>query len=273
MAVKKLREEAGREGKLEFVQPFSALEVLRELGLTDNEAKTFQAMCALGPASASEIAEKAGVHRALAYNTLARLVEKGFVSQIVQDKKKLFHAVTPEHLWSLYEEREKRLSAGLEELTKRLEDVYRVSEKPTAEIFTGLDGVKAILSEELVSVKPGGEILYYRTQPDIALALPVFVSWYHKQRAKKGIRAKAIFDSSPAALKRAREFQKLSLTEVRVLVEELPSPISYHVCGDALAILSFAGKNSLGIFIKSKEISSFFRHNFNFAWSKLKPYQ
>jgi hypothetical protein len=173
----------------------------------------------------------------------------------------------------LYEEREKRLSAGVEDLAKNLERVYRVSERPTAEIFTGLDGMKAILSEELAAIKPGGEILYYRIQPDIAWALPVFVSWYHKQRGKKGIRARAIFDSSPSSLKRVREFLKLPAAEIRVLVEELPSPISYHVCGDALAILSFSGKDSIGILIKSKEISSFFRQNFDFAWRKLKPFQ
>jgi len=257
--------------KRELIQPLSALEVLRELGLTDNEAKTFQAMCALGPANASEIAEKAGVHRALAYSTLARLTEKGFASQTTQDRKKLFHAVTPTHLWSLFEEREARLKAGVEELAKNLESVYRTSERPTAEIFTGLDGIKAILSEELAAIKPNGEILYYRIQPDIAWALPVFVSWYHKQRLKKGIRARAIFDSSPNSLKRVREFLKLPLVEVRVLPEELPSPISHHICGDAVAILSFAGKDSIGILIKSKEISSFFRQNFEFAWRKLKP--
>jgi hypothetical protein len=74
-------------------------------------------------------------------------------------------------------------------------------------------------------------------------------------------------------LKRVREFLKLPAAEIRVLVEELPSPISYHVCGDALAILSFSGKDSIGILIKSKEISSFFRQNFDFAWRKLKPFQ
>lgn len=268
MADKKVVEGEGK--KYESIRPFSALEVLRELGLTENEAKTFQVMCALGPASASEIAEKVGMHRALAYNTLARLLEKGFASQTVQDKKKVFRAVTPAHLWSLYEEREKRLSAGVESLAKNLEQVYRVSEKPSVAVFTGLDGLKAVLSEELTSQKKGGEILYYLALPALASAMPVFVAWYHKTRGSKGIQARAIFDSSPVSFERAKEFARLPLAEVRILREEFSSPITYHVFGDQIAILSIAGKESIGILVKSKEISSFFKKSFDFTWRKLK---
>ncbi|MCX6767112.1 MAG: hypothetical protein NTY90_00050 [Candidatus Micrarchaeota archaeon] len=245
--------------------------LLKELGLTGNEAKTYIALCGLGPAVVSDIAEKAGIHRALAYATLARLAEKGLVSQVTKDKKKWFSAAPPERLESIMEEREKRLKTGLASLTEALAGVYRVSARPAAEIFTGIEGLKSILMDELNSVEKGGAIYYYRAQPELARLAKVFVSWYHKKRVEKGVKAVAIFDSAPQSLDRAREFAALPFSEVRVMPEAFPTPITYHIFADKVAIMSVSKEEALGVLIKSEAVASFFRKSFDFAWKKLKP--
>jgi sugar-specific transcriptional regulator TrmB len=249
----------------------AAVEVLKYLGLTGNEAKVYFALCELGPSVASDIAEKAGVHRALSYGTLARLAEKGLVSQVTKEGRKFFEAAAPARLQALMEEREHRVREGVASLTEELSKIYRVSAKPTVEVFTGVEGIKAILTEELASTKKGDSIYYYRASPEIAWKAKVFVSWYHKKRADKGVMAKAVFDSAPDSLKRAREFAALGLSEVRLITETLPTPITYHIFADRVAILSTSREEWLGILIKSEAIAGFFRNSFEFAWKQLKP--
>lgn len=248
-----------------------SLDTLKRLGLTGNEAKVYLALCELGPSSAAVAAEKAEVHRALAYGTLARLAGKGLVSRISRQGKQVFEAASPEHLQSLVEERERKLKEDVASLTGMLAKVYRVSPKPSVEVFTGVEGLKALLSEELASTKRGDIIYYYRAQAEIARAAKVFVAWYHKRRAEQGVRAMAVFDSSPLQMERAKEFAKLQLAEVRILSEALPTPVTYHVFGDKVGIISLTKDEWLAILIKSEAVSSFFRNSFEFTWKKLKP--
>jgi len=248
-------------------------ELLKELGLTGNEAKTYLALCALGPSVVSDIAEKAGVHRALTYATLARLAEKGLVSQMTKDKKKWFEAAPPQRLNVIMAEREKRLGDGLSTLSEQLSKIYRISARPTVEVYTGVEGLKTVLNDELETMKKGELIYYYRVRPEIAEMAKVFTSWWLKRRVDKGIRSMAIFDTMPGSLERARTWLKAGLVEARVLPESMPTPITHHIYGDKVALLSAAPEELVGIIIKSASIANFFRKSFEFQWKKLSPIQ
>ncbi len=245
--------------------------ILEGLGITGNEAKAYAALCELGPSVASEVAEKAGIHRALTYATLARLVEKGLVSQVTKDRFRVFEAAPPARLEALFEEREKESKTELVELVSQLSTVYRVTAKPSVEVFTGLDGVKSVLSDELAESKKGGEILFYRAQPELVRLAAVAVAAYHRKRTEKGVRARALFDSAPLSSERAREFAKLGLSEVRTIGETAPTPITYHIYAQKVAILSVSKEEALGIVVKSSAVADFFRSSFESAWRKAKP--
>ena len=52
--------------------------VLTQIGLTDYEAEVYLALLTNGQMSAYELAEKAGLYRQVTYDSLKRLMEKGF---------------------------------------------------------------------------------------------------------------------------------------------------------------------------------------------------
>ena len=64
--------------------------LLTELGLNQAEAKTYRALANFNELSASELAEKSGLKRTLAYHTAARLVELGLAGEFVKNKIKYF---------------------------------------------------------------------------------------------------------------------------------------------------------------------------------------
>ncbi len=242
--------------------------VLQELGLTGNEAKAYMALTYLGPSIASDVAQRAGIHRALAYNTLARLVQKGFASEVVQDKTRMFSAISPEELRLKLEEKESALRKDVEGLVGALKKTYRKTKGPSAKVFTGADGIKSILSEELENTPENGTIYAYRALPELARLTPIFVAWWHKKRVAKGVRMQFLMDRSPASLERAAELKEMELTDVRLLKGEDHVPVTYHIFGEKVSIISASPEEMLGIIMESPGIGTLFQQEFLAAWQK-----
>src|SRR3989344_8930813 len=93
-------------------------EVLTQIGLTDYEAEVYLTLLANGQISAYELAEKAGLYRQVTYDSLKRLVEKGFVSSVQEGKTKLFKATDPKLILEFLNERVESYKQMLHELTK-----------------------------------------------------------------------------------------------------------------------------------------------------------
>ncbi len=73
-----------------------AVPLLERLGLTSYEAKTYVALVGLGPSTASDIAEAAGVPRTRIYTVLSDLEEGGWVDSR-EGRPKTFQAQRPAH--------------------------------------------------------------------------------------------------------------------------------------------------------------------------------
>ena len=79
--------------------------VLYKIGMTRNEAKVYMALLDLGTAQAGQITEKSGVHRRNVYDAIDRLMEKGLLSFVIVNSKKLFSPVNPKRFLELVEEK------------------------------------------------------------------------------------------------------------------------------------------------------------------------
>ena len=63
-------------------------EALLGLGLTSNETEIYLVLLNWGELSVNEIGSKSGLHRQVCYDALDRLVEKGFISFLINNNKK-----------------------------------------------------------------------------------------------------------------------------------------------------------------------------------------
>lgn len=72
--------------------------VLTESGFSRGEAKTYIALLDLKEANASEISKKSQIHRVNIYDILKKLEEKGLVSEIIINSKKIYRPSNPYHL-------------------------------------------------------------------------------------------------------------------------------------------------------------------------------
>lgn len=53
-----------------------------------------------------------------------------------------------------------------------------------------------------------------------------------------------------------------------MISETAPTPITYHIYAQKVAILSVSKEEALGIIVKSPSVSEFFRSNFELTWRK-----
>jgi sugar-specific transcriptional regulator TrmB len=99
------------------------LEVLKEAGLTEYEAKCYVALLRYGSMEGSEVAEKANVPKTRVYDSLRSLDEKNLVSKI-QERPMKFSPVEPEKgLKPLYEKEVERLNHLEEKALDSLQSV------------------------------------------------------------------------------------------------------------------------------------------------------
>lgn len=118
------------------------IEILKPLGLTVIETKTYLTLLEIGKSLAGTIAERAHLHRRNVYDALERLLQKGLVSYVISNNKRYWNAVHPERIIEIIKENEELISSALPELISKFSNSKL---KQTVEVFEGLGGMKTFL--------------------------------------------------------------------------------------------------------------------------------
>src|SRR3989338_8415730 len=129
--------------------------LINDLGLDENEAKVYQALLELGPASVSQITKKAGITRTFGYQILEKLSIYGFVNRVSGEGAKIrFVAEHPRRLVQFIQNKKNQWERRLKEAEDRLLDLvslYKLADKPTIKYQEGVEGVKTIFTQTLES--------------------------------------------------------------------------------------------------------------------------
>ncbi len=153
----------------------NAVESLRDLGLTEYEAKTYTALVKIRSGSASDIHLVSGIPRSAVYGALNKLEERGIVE--VQSAKPMRHrAVPPE---TALKKLKDNFIAESEDALASLEEIYQTRKTEAREeaIWT-INGVKNV-SDKIIEMLRGAQkdIIFAASYPsfhEIAKTYPVF---------------------------------------------------------------------------------------------------
>jgi len=240
-------------------------EELEKIGLSKNEAKIYEVLLYLTQASVSEIAQKSNIHRRNVYDSLNRLIEKGLVFQIFQNKENNYSAVEPKNLLDILKEREK----SLQKVIPSLEKIY--FQKPLQEaafIYKGLEGYKNYM-KDLIRV---GETVYFLSAKAMWFTPGIpkfFLENFKREMKRKKMDYYTIFDyqvkkTLPKAISKVGG-------KYRILPEKYSTKGVCDIFGDY--IVSFTGVN-VGNFgdngtifvIRNKELAESYKTWFQFIW-------
>ncbi len=210
----------------ESLKSSEAYRVLSELNIFNpSELDAYLFLLTHNPATVLEITKGIKRYRANVYDTLKRLIEKGFVQESVQDKKKMFFALDPEKIKQLLHQKQQDFDLVLPRLS---EAGLTNNHAEYASITRGVFALRSAFNDFLKI----GEPIYAYGIPLIAVDYlgEGFMQEYHKQRKKKKIMMYHIYNRQ--ANERIEKLNKLKYTQAKHLAAKYDSNVSTNICGD-----------------------------------------
>ncbi|MBI5223651.1 helix-turn-helix domain-containing protein [Candidatus Micrarchaeota archaeon] len=241
--------------------------ILEELGLSVNESKTYESLLSLGSASIERIALKSKVHRRNIYDVLAKLLEKGLISETFVQNRKEYRAIAPSRLLDIIGEKERKIKWILPELEKKFSSF---EEDEAAYLYRGINGFKQYLQDILDT----NETVYFIGAKAFWLdpRLKHFLVKFDQERKRKGIEFKHIFDYEVRTQK--PEILKFIGKSYKFLPKEYSSPTAVDIFGDRVVTFVGVGIGQLPnepvqFVMKSRRLAEGYRKFFEFMWDKL----
>jgi sugar-specific transcriptional regulator TrmB len=190
-------------------------------------------------------------------------MEKGFVSFITKNKKKLFSASDPEVLGRLIDEKEqeiKNLKSEFSSSLKQMKELKASEENQKVMVYTGIKGVQNIFEDILNNHK---EYWNYSTRNTFARIMPKFREYFREMRIAKKIKQRMIIADNER--KPNRPYQ-----EKRYVPKEFSSPIGIQGYGDKVAIIVWDSEPPVAIVLEGKKVSNAFKGIFENMWKSAK---
>jgi sugar-specific transcriptional regulator TrmB len=232
--------------------------VLKKIGLTDTEIKVYIELLSLGATSAGKIVEQTGIYRKNLYDALNKLIEKGLVTYVIENKIKVFQSKDPDNLLRYLDEKKDELEELLPELnTKANSQIPEIE----SEIYRGTDGIKTIL-KECLKYK---EVLMIGATGDVENRLPYFWPHYNKKREKLKCKWKLLLIYEA----KNKQITKSKYYEYKVLPKILSGLNVIYIYEDYIANILWLEK-PLAFVIKHKTLASNYRKYFDFLWKTIK---
>lgn len=129
----------------------SPKELLTHFSITDDEADMYLVLLKLGPATATDVAEKAKKNRTATHFHLKKLVDKALVQLTKRGRTFMFSAVSPADL----AERFDRMTTDFKSLVPQLEALQKIEvEAPRVQVTESRAGYFQVYDE--ISSLPGG---------------------------------------------------------------------------------------------------------------------
>lgn len=132
--------------------------MLKELGLTDGEIKTYLAVLNLGPSSALDLSIATGLTRQSTYNATQRLSDLSLLDFSVRGNISVFSAKDPSCLINFAQSRQRNMDTLVKELSELVPELKMQSggEKPSVSIPEGKEGLLEAMTVILQSGPGGG---------------------------------------------------------------------------------------------------------------------
>lgn len=238
-------------------------EALRKFGLTDREIKIYLTLLESGQSLASKISEKTGIPRTLVYDILENLLNKGIVSYVIKSNKKYFSAVGPKNLIGVLRnqenEKEQLIKQALPELL--ILRNKNPKEKIKVEVYEGREGIKTLFNDVL---RVGKEFLCFGSTGISTDIIPYELARFHKERIKRKINWKVIYNDDKLGRKRGHETGKWKYSQVKYM--QKTSPTTTYCYGDKVAIVLWMKEKLMAIMIEDNIVANSFKEFFNVLW-------
>lgn len=219
------------------------ISVVKNLGLSDSEARVYFAALSLGPTTVLKISRASEIKRATVYTVIDTLVNKGFMRIEPRGFKRLFAVENPASLESALERRKRKFK----DILPVLETLYNQREGSSViKYYEGIEAVKGVYDEFLKDFRPHDDYFAIANMEKwLGQDEDYFMKWRTK-RAKLFLNTRMIFEDNEIGRrfkKQAANFNEkvkllpkgkqvetsLLVTPRRALLQQYPNPVTVLV--------------------------------------------
>ena len=240
-------------------------EVLRKIGLTENEIKIYIDLLKSGSSTSYEISKRTGIYRVHVYDKVEQLMNKGLVTYVYKGAKKYFQATHPSKINQYLDDKKKELEtqeSAVNLILPELEAMTNLPKENTfVEVFKGVEGLKYFLKDIIKTKK---EVLITGIDDKkYQETLSIFMKQYFRDLSNKNIKERVI------TLKKLGVFlfdkEIAPTTSYRFLETNQFNPTNTFVYGSKVVIVTW-GSPVTAVMIKNSEMAETYRNHFEHLW-------
>jgi predicted transcriptional regulator len=250
------------------------LQPLIDSGMTRTEAIIYLEVAKNPKTTIGPIIKRTGLHRGTVYNSLNRLIEKGFLGFTDKDGSRIYYVSGGKVFDGIFDEKEKNLKKDKDKVKKFLEeisDVTGIKNQEVVEIFHGCTAFKTIFlsmyddckknNYEYIYLGRGGEMM-----EEVGV---VFYSYVQRLKKKMGVKCRIILGEDTIDMK----YTKYVHGKIRHLPTKVKGQVNFWIYGDNIMMVSFKARPLTIIKIKSEPLAQSLKNYFENLWeisSKIK---
>jgi sugar-specific transcriptional regulator TrmB len=241
---------------------------LKEIGLTNSEAKVYLALLKVGLSSKSRIITHARIASSKIYEVLDKLMDKGLVSMIIKNNVRNYEAAPVERIKDFIREKKEKLQKEEEIISNIIPLLTNLKEEghqTTAEIFRGWKGIENVYSTLIDRMRTGEEayILGASKGTDSERTKNFFLKYARITQAKK-ISTKIIFNEDSRSYINEMERELKIRFNKRFLQKN--TCVEIAIANENIGIIILK-EDPIVILIKDKETAESFVVYFKELWN------
>ncbi len=240
-------------------------EILRKIGLTENEVKIYLDLLKSGTSTPYEISKRTNIYRVHIYDKLEQLINKGLATYVYKGAKKFFQATHPSKIKQYLEDKKKELEIQEEDVNSLLPELEAMTNLPKedtfVEVFKGNEGLKYFLKD---IIKTKEEVLVTGIDDQkYQEAILIFMKQYFRGLKKNKIKERVITVKRKGVFLFSKDLAPT--TNYRFLEEKQFNPTNTFVYGNKTVIVTW-GSPVTAVMIKNNEVADTYRSHFEHLW-------
>ena len=245
--------------------------VFKELGLTDAETKVYLALMKIGSNSVGAIVDESRVSRSKIYHVLDKLQKKALVTSILKGRTTYYNATHPQKILTYIEYKKdqlKKTEREAKEIIPSLETMQKFAGfKDEAEVYRGLEGLKAARDLSLEVLKKGETIRVFGSDKTSQDTMPAFWEEYHKKRIKLGIKGKYLMKENS---RKHIDKIKRKIPLMRIKYTPVTAPVYIDIFGEYVVTSVVVPGYYVAFLIRNQYIADYYKEWFDQLWKDSK---
>ncbi len=235
--------------------------ILKEIGLTEDEANVYLSTLSLGITSVLKIARATNIKRTTVYGIIDSLKEKGLMRIELKGLKQFYAVENPECLEIMLERRKDEFSKMLPEF----QALYGLKGgESVIKYYTGLSAMQDIYRNTLKEIKPHEDYLVITNQEKWYNLDSKFALSYIEERSKLSIKTRLLFQDSPIA-REHKNIERNYNEQIKILPNGNPLNVDTILLPEKMIVLELTPPY-MTIVIENKSVVALHKEMFEIIW-------